>query len=690
MAGIDNSLTTEDTENTKESYQPRFLRRSRHLPVLSAFFVSVVLFVVKTESYTDMRPTILKQAPWLLLLLLAPALEAQGVVGRWTVQLEEPSLSWRGELRLRAGAGGTPGSGQILLDAADTTWLPLADLQYAEGLLSFTVPGEGGMRFVGVVTGDDIAGEARSTALTFSWRSFRLDADQEYYAAFPRFLQRQIRAGSSRQEVRVPGPWAAAASATPDPDAEYAAALKATGLTPIPRHELASLGVLRAMGVYHRDELRKAAIETLTAVRSGLTSDSARARFDFLFRPHGEWLVDIHDIARDRATTKFHDVSWDAARPALRTAGVVQDDQADVAAVPLALYRLWIRLHQDSAQGGWQGDPRMAEDPVSARAVKILLDGYDEAAEWYPMAMAFLLREPWVGGRQSIAGLVQARWPGAGTPPSLDVRYWGYPEGASRLGVSDATARLVVRPENEDARRWLARRGWSALLVVLHAIPFNFGPATTVESSAGPVRLGSVGRYAAESFNGFLEPADRIDLDPSYVPVLALASVVHEWQHLVAEHVRRNLPGGRSSVREEGDEVVITPPDPFVAEGLAEWRTMTILGSLAKRLPLLTFGEIEKRASLGQDDPHVLGYRMAQALADAVGAVAADSMLILQGDDPGSIASTAPVSTVWAAHASRPDRVFPYRGGVTLIPETRFRVEDGHPEVIESRVRSKK
>jgi hypothetical protein len=247
---------------------------------------------------------------------------------------------------------------------------------------------------------------------------------------------------------------------------------------------------------------------------------------------------------------------------------------------------------------------------------------------------------------------------------------------------------MVARPENEDARRWLARRGWTELLEVLHALPFNFGPATMVESPTGPVRLGSSGRDAAESFNGFLEPADRIEMVPSYVPVLGLAYVVHVWQHRVAENVRRNLPGDRASVREQGDEVLITPPDPFIAEGLAEWRAMTILGSIAKRIPLLMFGEVEKRASLSPDDPHVLGYRMARALAEVVGAVGADRLLILRGDDPGGIVALAPVSTAWSANATRPDRVFPYRGGVTLIPETRFRMEDGHPEVIESKVRT--
>ena len=660
--------------------------------MLSAFFVSFVFFVVKAESCTDMRPTIVKGFPWLLLLFLAPALAAQSIAGRWTVQLDDPALSWRGELQLRDRGDGTPASGRILLDAADTAWMPVGDLQFTDGLVTFTVPAEGPMQFQGVLTGDDITGEARSTAHTFAWRSFRLADDQEYYAAFPRFLQRQIRVGSARQEVRVPGSWMAAASAVPGPEAEYAAALRSTGLSPVPRKQLAALGVFRAMGVYRRDELRKSVTTTLAEIRSGLTGDSARARFDFLFRPHGDWLIDIHDVARDRATTKFHDVSWEAARPALRTAGVLQDGETDVASVPLALYRLWIRVHQDSALGGWQVDPRTAEDPASARAVKILLDGYDQAAEWYLLAMDFLLREPWVRGKdaRSIVDLVNARWPGTGDPPALAVRYWGYPEGASRLGVDGATARLIARPENEDARRWLSRHGWEELLNVLHAIPLNFGPATMVESAAGPVRLGSIGRYAAESFNGFLEPADRIELDPSYVPVLALASVVHEWQHLLAEHARRNLPGARASIREVGQEIVITPPDPFVAEGLAEWRTMAIMAPLAKRLPLLTFGEVEKRASLGTDDPHVLGYQMARALAAVVGEAGADSLLLLHGDDPAGLVAAQPVAAAWGTGPSQPDRVFPYRGGVTLIPETRFRVEDGHPEVIESRVRSEK
>lgn len=51
-----------------------------------------------------------------------------------------------------------------------------------------------------------------------------------------------------------------------------------------------------------------AARATLESIRAALFSDGARARFDYLLRPGGEWIVDLHDAALHTIEDGFPDV----------------------------------------------------------------------------------------------------------------------------------------------------------------------------------------------------------------------------------------------------------------------------------------------------------------------------------------------------------------------------------------------
>src|SRR6185436_3814435 len=104
-------------------------------------------------------------------------------------------------------------------------------------------------------------------------------------------------------------------------------------------------------------------------------------------------------------------------------------------------------------------------------------------------------------------------------------------------------------------------------------------------------RVTSVGLAGTESFNGFLEPRDLVLLDPSYEPLLALGTLVHEWQHLLHEHLRDSA----AVFPVAGGPVRLTQLNPFLAEGLAEWAAEQILLPVSERYPLLRFGEAEKR-----------------------------------------------------------------------------------------------
>ncbi|MGH7657066.1 MAG: hypothetical protein ACREL6_02450, partial [Gemmatimonadales bacterium] len=371
----------------------------------------------------------------------------------------------------------------------------------------------GGLHFEGVVSGDVITGDARGPAGGYAWRSNRLKDNREFYAALPRFTQRQLRIGSADFEITLPGPWLAAAveSGTDEIYRMYAAIARSSGMEPLDRASLPHTGLLRAMGVYQRAEMKAAVSDVLAGIRDGIRDDTTRARFDLLFRPDGRWQMDVHDVALARVQRKFPAISWETAEPALRAAGRLSPDStAGIAAIPLALYRLWADQRQDST-AVWPRDATSSAGAASTRAVDVLLDGYDDAAVWYIQAMEFFLNEPWLpegSNGRALIDLVAADWPSPVTSPTLAIRAWGYPEGSARIGADTGLVAQLVRPENEDARRWLDRHGPAELLVTLHRLPLDYGPATIMERNGGPVRLSSVGEYAAEAFNGFLEPLD--------------------------------------------------------------------------------------------------------------------------------------------------------------------------------------
>jgi len=232
---------------------------------------------------------------------------------------------------------------------------------------------------------------------------------------------------------------------------------------------------------------------------------------------------------------------------------------------------------------------------------------------------------------------------------------------------------------------WLARHGSAALVDVMHRLVIPQGDRTTLELGEQRFRLSSVGDLAAESFNGFLEPQDVILLDPSYEPLLALGTLVHEWQHILHEHARMaNASSGAFAMTRR--QVVMRPLDPFLAEGLAEWLSEDILSPITATYPLLAFGEAEKRASLPEANPHNLGYVMVRALAAALHDGSRTlHLLVAKGTDPSAVVRDPRVARAWAGRTGT-DRVIPRHGNSTLVPEVIFTIEDEQPDIVETHI----
>jgi hypothetical protein len=223
----------------------------------------------------------------------------------------------------------------------------------------------------------------------------------------------------------------------------------------------------------------------------------------------------------------------------------------------------------------------------------------------------------------------------------------------------------------------------------LSRLPLGDTSLALLRTRSETLRLTTVSRQARESMNGFLEPEDAIAIDPGYSPLLALGAIVHEWQHLVFH--RLQLEGLAESVGgRPRQEIALPGVQPHLAEGFAEWSAERILTPLAERWPLLSLGELEKRADMvqrGPDDQHALGYALVRALATSLPDPAdATALLIQYGEKPSRIVAQPALRKAWGKYRATPDRILPAPTYGTLIPEVTFSIEDGFPDVIATRI----
>jgi hypothetical protein len=249
--------------------------------------------------------------------------------------------------------------------------------------------------------------------------------------------------------------------------------------------------------------------------------------------------------------------------------------------------------------------------------------------------------------------------------------------------------RQMVVPDNSTAAAWLERHGDANLLRVLNRLPRGDTTLALLRAGSESLRLTTVSRQARESLNGFLEPQDAIVIDPGYMPVLALSAIVHEWQHLLFRRTQLEM---RVEAREQRASLQIELPgvQPYLAEGFAEWSAERILAPVAERWPLLSLGELEKRADMAQggtDEQHVLGYALVQALAIHLPDPSAlTSLLLRHSEQPSRILAHPAIRKAWRKYRGAPDRALPGPTYGTLIPEVTFTIENGFPDVVATRI----
>lgn len=611
--------------------------------------------------------TIRAAASLLGLLALPTGLHAQEAAGgpRWMVQVVGPAVIVHGDLRL------DPGGGRLLLEGADSAWLPLAALDTTGTRLAF---GAGGWRFEGARA----AGSAEGTVTDGEgrvqrWRGQLLRPGTERWPVRPRIAVRQLLFGSPATEAGFSDPWLAARPTPEAQQAEYAAASATLGWRVPPPGGVAAHATALALGV---DPAGRAAVRDL--LQRIATSPAGTQEFRRLFiGGDGAFRLDLHDVAWDNARRRLPALGTNPAlaEAALRELGfMAPGPSGDPGRLVPAAWQAWVQAQREPEEL----TRRLARvsDPASAAALRAVLAGYDEGRDWWTAAVRWLVTSPWLevaGGRESPAALLAAFWGGdVGPLPTIRPTAFGTPQAVPVLGATHL-APWLLEGRNAIAGEWLATRtaavealtAWrgfdtnEALDVVLAS-----GESAVVTAPAAVTRT----RYGA-----FLEAEDAIRVEPGMMPLVAVATVVHEWLHILVERARLagDVPHG---LRRDTWGIRLLEADPWLGEGIAEWGTDAVLAPARGMTPLFVVFEAGKRIGLAEqlpDDPHVLGHALVRALDARLGdPVRVRDLLVRHLHDPAAVARAAGLEGPVRSTISRP-------ATLAILPEYVFTVDAG-------------
>lgn len=627
-----------------------------------------------------------RAVPLVLSLLAASVAHAQSLTGRYRLDITDLEAGrLTAELRLEEFPAF---HGSILLSTSDTDPIPLdSATRSADGGVGFAVRDAAVMRFTGRIGPRGLSGAVMAGDDTGRWLAQRIPDELEFYPVLPRFVLRQIVGGRRGDALVVPGPLRAAARrrAAADVDSAYHEAARQAGLAPLDGERLMR-GADRALGRAERGATQRAMIPTLEAIRAMLPADTLRRRFDILFRPRREWVVDLHAAALHFARQRSSTISWAAVTPALQAERWLVPGVDSTAAAD-AVSRLRLLQSSDSSLFHESLSRMRRAEPRSAEALRVLLESYRPAEAWHRSAVAFLLVSPWVpaaGGVRPPSELVRELWdsivpgdgPRAAAIPLVVSRSFGQPQAVPRIAVRPVLAAKLLRPENWTGARWLERRSPSALLQTLRHLPASLDAELFFSRGDEQLRVTPAGVQARAGLNGFLEATDAIAVDPEYVPLLGFGAVLHEWGHILAESWRAEHRS-RFSLDSTFE---FAAADPFLAEGWAELWTDRILAPIARAFPLLRFTEAEKRARLaqaGEEEPHVLGYLILRAGVAKPDELPALLRRLLDTDSLDALRRDPAFAPLWQQRETLPELVLPAPSRRYVVPETTFTVEDG-------------
>ncbi len=616
-------------------------------------------------------------------LLLAPAvLVAQAqVTTRWAVQLRSPVGVEHGDLRLDTAGG------RLLLESHDSAFLPLAELRRSATRISFTIPALGQRIEVEL----DAQAAAMRGVMTLAdggvreWQAQKLHPGISRWPVRPRVRARQLAFGSRTGVTVIPAAWVAALVDSATLEGEHATLVRAAALPAVTAADRPARSRAMALGI---DEATRAAVRrVLERIAAGPAADSVFRR---LFVGGSGLRLDVHQRAEEHAGMIDRGFRLAAAARALRLDGRLTEEAlagpAQLRAAALSLWPEWRRGDSVVAQ-------RLArvrvQDPEAMRALKALLEGYDQAVPWWGEALRWLLLHPWLetaAGYRAPAQLVAAFWGRDSLPlPAILAERMGGFE-AMPLMAGSRLAQRLIEPVNASAREWLGTNRGEALATwrTLH-----WDDTLTLASAQGDVALLAPDQVTLLS--PLLAAADGVRIDPGIVPLLAVATVIHEWHHIVASESR--LTGAAPALLESDGVLRLLEDDPWLAEGFAEWATEETLRPALAAVPLLTLLDTEKRMALWggmSDDPHATGYRLMRAAAARLRPAVRRATLVATLHDPASVVRLAAFPAVSqevplllrrpVTAAVMPEITFTWDAGVADQPVRRLLLPPFPPE----------
>jgi hypothetical protein len=408
-------------------------------------------------------------------------------------------------------------------------------------------------------------------------------------------------------------------------------------------------------------------------------SPAADAAFREIFRGStGEWRLDLHDVAWQAAAGQVAPVTLERAALArlLSLLGMPVQGSGE-AALRRTVWNYWQRAAADRA-----GLHRLsaASDREIARAatgLAALLSGYDFAEGWWVEAVGWLMTHRWIdtgAAWRSPVDLVEAFWERDDLAlPPLEVRRFGDVQAVPVIGATALGDRLL-RGANGVGDEYLARPGaFASALDGWRALEFVETTPLQLVFGGETITLVSPASVARSRLGGFLAAHDAIRIESGIMPLFAVGTVIHEWQHLLLEATRLTGPGA-PGLRDEPWGLRLLEGDPWLAEGAAEWMTERLLMSAGPAVAALQMMEAEKRLAIGArvpDDPHVLGYLLVRVAAERLDDPnVMRRLLVASLHDPRAIAAVAGFAGSVTAPLSRPPTLL-------LIPEVSYTMDGG-------------
>lgn len=593
---------------------------------------------------------------------------AQSATGRWSLQVRGPVTVDRGDLRIDGD------SGRLLLESRDTAWLPVwVQRADADRIVLVVVGGE---RLAGTLRGNVMSGALSSgDAPAARWEAHRIQPGTEHWPVRPRVVVRQLVIGRDDSMAVFSDAWRSRTLSHPALLAEHAELAAVVGLPPGSIATIADRAQRLVLGLDPTG--RGVARRQLEAIARTPAADH---EFTTLFRtPAGGWRLDLHDAAWQFAAAQLPAAAYsrDSLAPILARVGALTSRDPDDSDLVRAVWRVWSRHRSDpDLLADVLGPGANAREP-GQRGLRVLMAGYDVAEAWWLRAVDWLLTHRWIAVGDTFTSpvdLVATFWERDSIgPPEVESRHFGSMQAVPVIGVAGLGRQLLV-PGNAIATEFLdSRQGRRDAMQAWRALDFadrspmriTMGPQSMVLSSPAVLTRGRLG--------GFLAAESAIRIEPGIMPIFAVGTVVHEWQHLLFEAARLEGPGTPGLRRAEWG-VHLVEADPWLGEGAAEWATEQVLAPARGSTPLFALVEAEKRLAIGAgqpDDTHVLGYLLVRAAANRVdGPAALRRLLVTSLHDPVALAVAIGLAGPSTNRIPRPPTL-------VVIPEVTFVVDGG-------------